>query len=446
MGLNMKRIVKMGLLLVLLLTFTDQAVWAQGNRVDDLHKIINEKSEAIFEDVVEWRRYFHQNPELSNREDETAAYIAEYLLSLGLKVETGVAHTGVVAVLEGSKPGPVVGLRADIDALPVSERTDVPFKSNKTTTFLGQETGVMHACGHDTHIAMLMGAAKILTDMKEDLPGTIKFIFQPAEEGAPPGEEGGAKLMVQEGVLANPDVDVIFGQHIAAQTEVGTIRYRPRGAMAAADRFVITVKGKQTHGSTPWTGVDPILTSAKIIEGLQSIVSRKTELTKAAAVISVGKIQAGVRNNIIPEKAEMIGTIRTLDTEMQKKIHADIRHTVTKIAESMGAEAEVVIETGYPVTYNDPELTEAMVPVLQQIAGNENVVLSDAITGAEDFSFFQKEIPGFYYFVGGMPEGMDPADAAPHHTPDFYIEEKGMKLGVKSLAGLAVDYMMRHAR
>ncbi|MBN2731536.1 MAG: amidohydrolase [Balneolaceae bacterium] len=430
----------------ILLIGTSLSVTAQSGSSNKLHEQINQQTEEIFDQVVEWRRHFHKNPELSNREDQTAAYIADYLKKLGMEVETGIAHTGVVGVLKGGKPGPVVGLRADIDALPVKERTDVPFKSTKTTTYLGKEVGVMHACGHDTHIAMLMGTAKILSDMKEQLPGTVKFIFQPAEEGAPPGEEGGAELMVEEGVLENPDVDVIFGQHINSQTPVGTIRYRPRGTMAASDRFVITVKGKQTHGSTPWTGVDPIVTSAKIIEGLQTIISRKTELTKAAAVISVGKIQAGVRNNIIPEEAEMIGTIRTLDTGMQEKIHNDIRHVATTIGESMGAEVEVDIQKGYPVTYNDPELTEAMVPTLQQIAGSDHVILSDAITGAEDFSFFQKKVPGFYFFTGGMPKDMEPSEAAPHHTPDFYIEEEGMKLGVKALSTLAVDYMLQHSK
>lgn len=423
---------------VLLVAFESSA---QNSTADDIYEVINQKTETIFDDVVEWRRHFHENPELSNREEETAAYITEYMRSLGLEVETGIAHTGVVAILEGAQPGPVVGLRADIDALPVRERVDVPFKSTKITTYLEQEVGVMHACGHDTHIAMLMGAAKILVDMKDELRGTVKFIFQPAEEGSPPGEEGGAELMVKEGVLQNPDVDVIFGQHINSQTEVGTIRYRPEGTMAASDRFVIKVKGKQTHGSTPWTGVDPIVTSAKIIDGLQTIISRKTELTKAAAVISVGKIQAGVRNNIIPEEAEMIGTIRTLDTGMQEKIHNDIRHVAATIGESMGAEVEVDIQKGYPVTYNDPGLTDNMLPTLQKIAGGDQVVLSDAITGAEDFSFFQKEIPGFYFFVGGMPKGMNAAEAAPHHTPDFYIEEEGMKLGVKALTSLTVDYM-----
>lgn len=427
------------LMILLFLIATDG--FTQNGNSEDLHELINQKTETIFDQVVEWRRHFHENPELSNRETETAAYIADYMRSLGLEVETGIAHTGVVAVLEGAQPGPVVGLRADIDGLPVRERTDVPFKSTKTTTYLGQEVGVMHACGHDTHIAMLMGAAKILTDMKDQLQGTVKFIFQPAEEGSPPGEEGGAELMVKEGVLEDPDVDVIFGQHINSQTEVGTIRYRPEGTMAASDRFVITVKGKQTHGSTPWTGVDPIVTSAKIIDGLQTIISRKTELTKAAAVISVGKIQAGVRNNIIPEEAEMIGTIRTLDTDMQEKIHNEIRHVATTIGESMGAEVVVDIQKGYPVTYNDPALTDTMLRTLQQIAGKDNVVLSDAITGAEDFSFFQKEVPGFYFFTGGMPKGMSPTEAAPHHTPDFYIEEEGMKLGVKALASLTVDYM-----
>ncbi|MDZ7773442.1 MAG: amidohydrolase [Balneolaceae bacterium] len=430
----------------LLLALAAPSSYAQNVSADELHQIIDQQSEALFEQVVEWRRHFHENPELSNRETETAAYVADYLRSLGMEVQTGVAHTGVVGILEGGRPGPVVGLRADMDALPVTERVDVPFASTKTTTFLGQEVGVMHACGHDTHVAMLMGVARILTDMKEQLPGTVKFIFQPAEEGAPPGEEGGAELMVEEGVLENPEVDVIFGQHIDSDTPVGKLNYRPRGSMAAADRFVITVHGKQTHGSTPWTGVDPIVTSAQIINGLQTIVSRQTELTKAAAVISVGKISGGVRNNIIPESAEMIGTIRTLDPEMKTIIHEKIRHTATTIAESMGATAEVEIELGVPVTYNDPELTQQMLPSLQQAAGGgENVILEDAITGAEDFSFFQQQVPGLYIFIGGMPADMDPANATPHHTPDFYIDESGMRLGVRSLAYLAVDYMLSHA-
>lgn len=430
--------------MVILMGFSVLAA-AQNGDTSPVYQQIEEQSEAIHDQVVEWRRHFHENPELSNREEETAAYVAEYLESLGMEVQTDIAHTGVVGILEGGNDGPVVGLRADMDGLPVRERVDLPFKSEKTTTYQGEEVGVMHACGHDTHIAMLMGAAQILSDMQEELSGTVKFIFQPAEEGSPPGEEGGAELMVKEDVLENPEVDVIFGQHINSQTEVGQIRYRPEGTMAASDRFVIKVKGKQTHGSTPWTGVDPITTSAKIVEGLQTVVSRHTELTKAAAVISVGKIQSGVRNNIIPEEAEMIGTIRTLDTGMQEKIHEKIQHTATTIAESMGATAEVDIQKGYPVTYNDPELTDEMIPSLQEMAGEGNVVIQDAVTGAEDFSFFQKEVPGFYYFVGGMPQGMDPDEAAPHHTPDFYIEEEGMKLGVESLSVLTYDYMQQYA-
>ena len=327
-----------------------------------------------------------------------------------------------------------------MDALPVTERVDVPYASKVRTTYLGQETGVMHACGHDTHVAMLMGAAEILSELRDDVPGTVVFVFQPAEEGAPPGEEGGAGLMVKEGILKNPDVDVIFGIHISSQLEVGKIRYRPRGALAAADRYTITVQGKQTHGASPWHGVDPIVVSAQIILGLQTIVSRQTELTKEAAVVSIGKIQGGVRNNIIPEKVEMVGTIRTLDTEMQRIIHEKIRTTATNIAESAGAEAVVDIDIGVPVTYNDPELTKRCVPTLYEIAGEQNVVLSRAITGAEDFSYYAQEIPGFFIFLGGMPQGMAIRDAGPHHTPDFFIDDSGLKLGVRALCHLVADY------
>ncbi len=318
---------------------------------------IVERSSAIESRVVEWRRHFHQNPELSNREFKTAEKIAAHLKGLGMEVQTGIAYTGVVGILKGDQPGPVVALRADMDALPVSERAPIPFASKVRSSYLGKEVGVMHACGHDTHVAMLMGAAEILTALKKDLRGTVVFIFQPAEEGAPPGEEGGAELMVKEGVLRNNKVDVIFGLHINSLTEVGKIKYKPGGALAAVNRLVINVNGKQTHGSTPWTGIDPITIAAQIIQGLQLIVSRQTELTREAAVISIGKIEGGVRSNIIPESVQMIGTIRTLDTEMQKIIHEKIRLTATNIAESWGATAEVTIEKGYPVTFNDPELT-----------------------------------------------------------------------------------------
>lgn len=411
----------------------------------DFHPRIAEQARALEEQVIAWRRHFHQYPELSNREDDTAAFIAERLRALDLDVETGVAHTGVVGVLEGGRPGPVVALRADMDALPVKERVDVPFASTATGHYNGELVPVMHACGHDAHMAMLLGAATILSEMRDVLPGTVKFIFQPAEEGAPPGERGGARLMIEEGVLTEPDVDVIFGLHINAQTEVGTIRYRPGGIMAAADAFHITVHGEQTHGSTPWSGVDPIVTAAQIINGLQSVVSRQTDLSKNAAVVSVGKIEGGIRTNIIPDKAHFRGTIRTLDTTMQAKVHADVRRTATRIAESTGATATVKIDRGLPITYNDPALTEAMVPTLKRIAGAGQVEVTNPITGAEDFAYYQREVPGLYVFVGGMPDGTSPDETAPHHTSNFFIDEAGLRLGVRTLAGLATDYAAMHA-
>lgn len=407
---------------------------------------ISQMADGIESKVIEWRRYFHENPELSNREFKTAEKIEAHLRSLGLEVQTKIAHTGIKAVLKGGKPGPVIALRADIDALPVAERVDVPFASKVRSSYLGTECGVMHACGHDTHIAILMGVAELLTGIKDEIKGTIVFIFQPAEEGAPPGEEGGAELMVKEGVLENPKVDVAFGLHINSGLEVGKIRYKPGGTMAAADRFVIKVKGKQTHGSKPWSGVDPITVSAQIIMGLQTVISRQTELTKEAAVISVGKITSGVRSNIIPEEAEMIGTIRTLDTEMQKIIHEKIRMTATNIAESAGAVAEVDIQIGYPVTYNDPDLTREMLPSLFAAGGEENIFVSRPSTGAEDFSYYAREVPGLFFFLGGMPKGQDPFEAAPHHTPDFFIDESGMKLGVKAMMQLVIDYAENNSK
>jgi amidohydrolase len=406
-----------------------------------LKEQVDLSADRIEPKVIEWRRHFHQFPELSNREFKTAEKIAEHLKNLDLEVKTGIAHTGVVGLLKGGRPGPVVALRADIDALPVTERVDVPFASKVRTRYEGHDVGVMHACAHDAHIAILMGVAEILTSMKNDLKGSVKFIFQPAEEGAPQGEEGGAELMVAEGVLENPKVDVIFGLHVWSLKQVGTIGYRPESTMAATDGLRITVKGKQTHGSTPWTGVDPITVSAQIIMGLQTIISRQTELTEDAAVITIGSIHGGVRSNIIPDQVEMVGTIRTLNTEMQDKIHEKIRLTVTKIAESAGAVADVRIKKGYPVTYNDPELTVMMLPSLKEAAGAENVKLVKAITGAEDFSFFQQQVPGLYFFIGGMPKGTKPEEAAPHHSPDFYIDESCLKLGVRALSYLVIDYM-----
>ncbi|MFY0606238.1 MAG: amidohydrolase [Cyclobacteriaceae bacterium] len=391
--------------------------------------------------MITWRHDIHQNPELSNREFKTAKKIAEHLKSLGLEVQENVAKTGVVGILKGDKPGPVVGLRADIDALPVTERVDLPWASKAMSTYNGLETGVMHACGHDTHIAILMATAEVLSQMKSELRGTVKFIFQPAEEGAPVGEEGGAELMVKEGVLKNPDVDVIYGLHINSLTPVGTVTYKSGGTMAAADRWVMKVNGKQSHGSTPWTSIDPIVTSAQIINGMQTIISRQTELTKEAAVLTVGIIRGGIRNNIIPESVEMIGTIRTLNVDMQTKLHADFQRVATNIAESMGAIAELTIDPHVPVTYNDPDLTKQTVPYIEKMIGAENVKTRQAMTGAEDFSYYANEVPGFFFFVGGCPEGTDPATAAPHHTPDFYVDDSGMKTGVKAMLAATLGYM-----
>jgi len=425
---------------VLLIAASASAQDATG----DWHRFIDAETDARFDSIVEWRRHFHRNPELSNREFETAEYIAEFLRDLDMEVMTGVAHTGVVGVLEGGRPGPVVGLRADMDALPVPSRVGLDFSPDVTSEFLGETVPVSHACGHDAHMAMLMGVAEMFAARRDELPGTIKFIFQPAEEGAPPGEEGGGEMMVAEGVLDNPDVDVIFGQHISSWFPLGMVGFRGGGIMAASDRFVITVNGKQTHGSTPWTGVDPIAVASQIVIGLNMIVSRQTELTNAAAVISVGRVRAGVRNNIIPESAELIGTIRTLDSDMQDKIHADIRRTVEHIALSFGATADVEIDRGYPVTYNHRELTEMMAPTLERVAG-EGATRVNPITGAEDFSFFQKKVPGLYFFTGALTPGTAPHEAPPHHTPDFYIDEEGMRMGTRALAGLAIDYMLMHA-
>ena len=436
----MKKLLNKNLLLTLTAMFS---IVATGDICGQHYAMVAEKADAIEAKTIEWRHHIHQNPELSNREFETAKKVAAHLEGLGLKVRTGIAHTGVVGLLDSGKPGPVIALRADMDALPVTERVDIPWASKVKASYLGQESGVMHACGHDTHVAMLMGAAEILTGMKDQLSGKVVFVFQPAEEGAPPGEKGGAKLMVEEGIIEDYNIDVFFGLHINSRTEVGKINYRPRGALAAANRFVIKVNGKQSHGSQPWGGVDPITVSAQIIQGLNNIISRQTELTKEAAVITIGKFQAGVRNNIIPESAEMVGTIRTLDKEMQAEIFDRIERTATMIAESAGATAEVTIEEGYPVTYNDPELTAKMIPTVFETAGEDNVRLSRAKTGAEDFSFFANKVPGLFLFLGGMPKGVNPMDAAPHHTPDFFVDDSGMKLGVKVLCNLTLDYIAK---
>ena len=391
--------------------------------------------------VIAWRRDIHEHPELGNQETRTAALIAAHLRKLGLEVQTGVGRTGVVGVLRGGKPGPVVALRADMDALPLTEANELPFASKVKATYLDQPVGVMHACGHDTHVAMLMGTAEVLSQVKKDLPGTVKFIFQPAEEGSLPGEEGGAKLMVKEGVLDKPKVDAVFGVHIQAQTEVGNLSYRSGGEMASSDRFTIKVHGKGSHGAYPWNSVDPVVTAAQIILGLQTIVSRQVKLTDDAAVVTVGTISGGVRYNVIPADVELSGTIRALNPETQKQIWAAVRRIATNIAESAGATADVAIEPYVPVTTNDPALTAQMLPTLQAAAGPGHVREIKAVTGAEDFSFYQEKVPGLFLFVGGMAKGQDPATAADHHTAGFRIDESGLTLGVKTLATLAADYL-----
>ena len=415
------------------------AVCAQSNLKIEAAK----RSDAIKEKVITWRRDFHEHPELGNLETRTADIIAKHLKSLGIEVKTGVAKTGVVGVLVGGKPGPVVALRADMDALPVTERVLLPFASKVKTNYNNQQVGVMHACGHDTHVAMLMGVAEVLAGMKKDLAGTVKFIFQPAEEGVPVGEEGGAQLMVKEGVLENPKVDVIFGLHINSQTPVGQITYRPGGTMAAVNDMKITINGKQAHGAYPWSSVDPIVVAAQIINNLQTIVSRNLNVTENPGVVTIGAINGGVRSNIIPEKVEMLGTVRNLTKEDEAMFIARIKTIATKTGEAAGATVEVQIpySNHYPVTFNDVALTEKMLPSLQNTAGAANVKLKPPVTGAEDFSFYQEKVPGLFYFLGGMPKDQDPLKAPSHHTPDFFIDESSFNLGVKSLCNLTLDYL-----
>jgi amidohydrolase len=402
---------------------------------------IDKQASAIEDKVIEWRRDIHQNPELGNNEIRTAKKVADHLRALGIEVQEGVAVTGVVGILKGGKPGPTVALRADMDALPVPERADLPFKSTVTAIYNGQETGVMHACGHDTHVAILMGVAEVLAGMKNELQGTVKFLFQPAEEGI--YQEGvtswGAKQMVEEGVMT--DVDAVFGLHIGSQMEVGKIGYRSGPALAGVDNLEIIVHGTQAHGASPWSGVDPIVTSAQILTGLQTIISRNVNITQAPAVVTVGAIHGGIRHNIIPEKVEMIGTIRTFGDEQQNLVHRRITEIATNIAESAGGKADVNITKLYPSTINDPALTQQMAPTILAAAGEGNVLTNPLITGAEDFSFFQREKPGLFISLGGMKKGGDPTKTPSHHTPDFYIDEGGFVLGVRVMSYFVVDYL-----
>ncbi|HEV8381009.1 MAG TPA: amidohydrolase [Gemmatimonadales bacterium] len=412
---------------------------AQSSRLD---AEIDRRAAQIAGKVLAWRRDIHQHPELSNRETRTAELVAQHLRSLGIEVHTGVAHTGVIGVLRGGRPGPVVALRADMDALPVTEEVDVPFASKVRTTYNGQEVGVMHACGHDTHVAMLMGVAEVLAGMRNELPGTVKFIFQPAEEGAPAGERGGAALMIEEGALDDPKPSAIFGLHVFPYP-AGEIRYRPGGIMAAADAFRIVVRGRQTHGALPWAGIDPVVVAAQIVLGLQTITSRQIDLTAAPAVVTVGTINGGVRFNIIPDSVVMLGTIRTFDNAMRSDIHQRVRRTAESIAQSAGATAQVTIDTTSAVTFNDSALTQTILPTLREVAGASHVALATPTTTAEDFSRYQQRIPGVFFFLGITPPGTDPAKVAPNHSPRFYVDEAALPVGVRALAHLAVDYLSR---
>jgi amidohydrolase len=403
-------------------------------------KIIKE-ADRIEPKVIEWRRDFHQHPELGNEEVRTAKIVAEHLRKLGMEVQENVAFTGVVGILKGAKPGPVIALRADMDGLPVTERVDIPFKSQVKTVYNGQDTGVMHACGHDSHVAILMGVAEILSGMKNDLTGTVKFIFQPAEEGViDKSKPFGADGMVKAGVLENPKVDVIFGLHINSPTPAGMISYKPGPTMAAVDEFEITVKGKQTHGAYPWDGVDPIVAASQIINGLQTVVSRNVKLIEAPAVVTVGAIHGGIRHNIIPESTKMIGTIRTLTREQRVFVHKRIQAIARNIAEANQCEAEVNIIPGYPVTVNDEELTQMMVPTFIESVGKEMVREVPVVMGAEDFSYYQEKVPGLFFFLGGRDPKTPIEKAAPHHTPDFYLDESGFKNGVKTFCNLVFNY------
>ncbi|HET7710495.1 MAG TPA: amidohydrolase [Thermoanaerobaculia bacterium] len=419
---------------ILIMTALNTEAASVAQRIDAAARAVESK-------VIACRRDIHQHPELGNREFRTAELVEKRLKELGIETRSKVAHTGVIGVLRGAKAGKVVALRADMDALPVTEAVDLPFASKVRSTYNNQEVGVMHACGHDAHVAILLGVAEVLAGMRDALAGTVVFLFQPAEEGPPPGEEGGAALMVKEGALENPRPDAIFGLHVTSRFAVGEIAYRPGGMMAAVDSLKIIVRGKQTHGAYPWLGVDPIVVSSQIVLALQTIASRQLDTTAAPLVVTIGAIHGGVRNNIIPDEVEMIGTIRSLDASMREEIHKRIRRTAESVAESAGATANVTINTGYPIVYNDPPLTERVTPTLKRVAGEKNVLVVNPVLGAEDFSFFQQKVPGLFFWVGTRPKTQTPEEAPSNHSPLFYVDESGLLLGVRSLAHVAVDYL-----
>ena len=400
---------------------------------------IRAKVRSLHPKVVQWRRDIHANPELGNREFRTARLVADHLKALNLAVKTGIAHTGVAAVFDTGTPGPTIALRADMDALPVTERTGLPFASKVTTTYRGKKTGVMHACGHDAHTAILMGAAEALVGMKDDLRGRILFIFQPAEEGAPAGEEGGARLMLEQGLFRSVKPERVYGLHVTSSLPTGVVALREGPILASADSFTITVRGRQTHGSRPWGGVDPIVIAAQIVTTAQTIVSRESELTTGPAVLSFGAIEGGIRNNIIPDKVEMIGTIRTFDPDMRKKIHRRLQEVARGVGRAMGAQVDVSIESGYPVTVNDVSLVQRVRPVLEHVVGKEKVIRPELRTGAEDFSYYAQQAAGAFFFVGVTPVGRDPATAPTNHSPLFYIDEAALRIGLEAMVRVAVD-------
>lgn len=414
-------------------------VRAQGG-ASPLAREIDRRAPQLEAKAVAWRRDIHQHPELSNREVRTSKLVADHLRALGIEVRTGVAKTGVVGVLKGGRPGPVVALRADMDALPVAEEVDVPFRSTVRTTYNGQDVGVMHACGHDAHVAILMSVAELLAGMREQLPGTVKFLFQPAEEGAPPGEEGGAALMIKEGALENPKVDAVFGLHVFP-FEVGTMHYRPGALMASSDRFEVIVHGRQTHGALPWNGVDPNVVAAQIILGLQTITSRQVDLIESPAVVTVGRITGGVRYNIVPDSTVLEGTVRTFDEDMRGSIHERIKRTAESIAAAAGATATVNIYRYTGVTVNDVALTERMAPTLKRVAGADKVAIAKQTTTAEDFALFEQKVPGMFFFLGIVPKGQDASKAAPNHSPRFFVDEAALVPGIRAMASLAVEYL-----
>ena len=422
-------------------TFGAAAVGAQATGASSaLAREIDRRAAQLEQKAIAWRRDIHQHPELSNREVRTSKLVADHLRSLGIEVQTGIAKTGVVGILKGGRPGPVIALRADMDALPVAEETDLPFRSTVRTTFNGQEVGVMHACGHDAHTAILMAVAEVLVGMRQQIPGTVKFLFQPAEEGAPAGEEGGAALMIKEGVLENPTVDAVFGLHVFPH-ESGTLHYRPGAIMASSDRFQVIVRGRQTHGALPWNGVDPVVVASQIVLGLQTITSRQVDLIESPAVVTVGRISAGVRYNIIPDSVVLEGTVRTFDEAMRTSIHERIKRTAESIAASAGATASATVFPYAPVTVNDPALTERMAATLQRVVGAGQVKVAKQTTTAEDFSLYEQKVPGMFFFLGITPKGTNPAAAAPNHSPRFFVDEAALLPGIRAMANLAVDYL-----